>query len=211
MKFQNRLAAGTLLADQLKKYTNQKDVLILALPRGGAIVADPVAEKLKCPMDLCLVKKIGVPFHEELAMGAIAINTKPIFNEELLNQSGISKEELNEIISEKENELRQRNKKYRKNKPAPDVKNKIVIIVDDGIATGATMHAAINAIKAQGTKKIIIAIPVADKGICDEMKKLVDDVICLYQPPDLMSVGDWYVDFEQVADEEVVYCLDKHQ
>lgn len=207
MKFQNRYEAGVLLAEPLKKYANKSDAIVLALPRGGVVVAVPIAEKLKLPLDLCLVKKLGVPFQEELAMGAIAMDAKPVFNEEILNQCDISEEELNAIILQKQNELIARNKLYRHNKPAPDVKNKIVIIVDDGIATGATLRAAIQAIRAQHPKKIIVAVPVADKDICDEMLKSVDEVICLYQPEYLSAVGFWYEDFSQTTDEEVIALM----
>lgn len=207
MKFKNRQAAGILLAEKLKKYSREKNILLLALPRGGVVVAKPIAEKLQAPLDLCLVKKLGVPNHEELAMGAIAMNGEPVLNNDIIAQCTISKETLNTIIAQKKSEIAARNKLYRDNKSAPDVKNKIVIIVDDGIATGATVRAAIQAIKSQHPQKIILAIPVADKTICDELSELVDKVICLYQPASLYSVGYWYEDFAQVTDEEVISFL----
>lgn len=209
MKFNNRWDAGVLLSEKLKKYKNKKDVLILALPRGGVVVAKPISEKLQVSMDLLLVKKLGVPGHEELAFGAIAMNGHPIFNDDILNQLDISEDEINQIIFQKQHELSERNKLYRHNQPAPDVKNKIIIIVDDGIATGATIRAAIQAIKMQRPQKIILATPVADKNICDELATIVDEVICLYQPPSLSSVGYWYADFEQVSDEDVIRLISK--
>ena len=207
MKFQNRYEAGVLLVEKLKEYASKKDVLILALPRGGVVVAHPIATQLKLPLDLLLVKKLGVPYHEELAMGAIAMDAEPVFNEEILKQCDISEEELNQIILQKQDELTARNKLYRHNKPAPNVKNKIVIIVDDGIATGATIRAAIQAIKMQHPKKIIVAVPVADKDICDELAESVDEVICLYQPEYLSAVGFWFEDFAQTTDDEVVQLM----
>ena len=207
MKFQNRYEAGRLLAEKLKHYANNKNVIVLALPRGGVPVAYPIAQKLKAPMDLCLVKKLGVPSQEELAMGAIAMNGEPVLNEEIIAQCGISHEDLQQIIMQKQHDILARNKLYRHNKPAPNVKNKIVIMIDDGIATGATMRAAIVTIKNQHPAKIIIAVPVAVKEVCDVLNHLVDEVICLYQPPDLMSVGYWYENFEQITDEEVIALM----
>lgn len=207
MKFQNRHEAGVLLAEALKHYANNKDVIVLALPRGGVPVAHPVAEKLKAPMDLCLVRKLGVPDQEELAMGAIAMDGEPVLNEAIIAQCSISYEDLQEIITQKRDEISVRNKLYRNNKSAPNVKNKIVIIIDDGIATGATLRAAIQVIKTQHPKKIIIAVPVADKTICDELSAMVDEMICLYQPSHLMSVGYWYENFDQTTDEEVIALM----
>jgi len=204
MKFKSRNEAGTLLAEQLKSYANNKDVIVLALPRGGVPVAYPVAKQLKAPMDLCLVKKLGVPFQEELAMGAIAMNGEPVLNEEIILHGGISYEDLQEIITQKQAENNARNKLYRHDKPAPNVKNKIVIIIDDGIATGATMRAAIVSLKMQQPKKVIIGIPVADKSICNELRELADEVVCLFQPESLIAVGIWYENFDQTTDEEVI-------
>lgn len=207
MKFQNRFEAGMLLAEKLKKYAHKKEVIVLALPRGGVPVAKPVSDKLQAPLDLCLVRKLGVPYHEELAMGAIAMNGEPVLNDEIIAQCDVSEETLNEIIAQKKAEIVARNKLYRNNKPAPDVKNKIVIIVDDGIATGATIRAAIQVIQSQHPQKIILAVPVADKAICDELSELVDEVVCLYQPESLMAVGYWYEDFGQTTDEEVIQLM----
>lgn len=207
MKFKNRYAAGVLLAQQLTHYVHQKNIIVLALPRGGVVVAAPVAEKLNAPLDLCLVKKLGVPYHEELAMGAIAMNSEPVLNNDIITQCDISKDVIEKIILEKQKEIATRNKLYRNNRPTPDVQNKIVIIIDDGIATGATVRAAISAIQSQHPQKIILAVPVADKTICGELLKLVDEVICLYQPDYLGSVGYWYEEFAQVTDEEVISFL----
>ena len=207
MKFKNRTEAGKLLAKKLIHHQNKHNILILALPRGGVPVAFPIAKKLHVPLDLLLVKKIGVVGYDELAMGAIVFNAPPIFNQEILQQCPVTPEKLNEMIAEKQAILQERNKLYRHNKPAPDSKNKIVIIVDDGIATGASMRAAILAIKNQQPKKIIVAIPVADKAICDELAQIADEVICLYQPKSLSAVGQWYEDFTQVSDARVFALL----
>lgn len=207
MKFTNRTQAGELLAKQLKKYVNKTDVIVLALPRGGVIVAAPIAQALHVPLDLLLVKKLGVPYHEELAMGAIASDSDPILNEDVIAQCGISEIEIANTITQKKQELRARNALYRNNKPVPIVKNKIVILVDDGIATGATMRAGVTALRLQHPKKIVVAVTVADKNICDELITITDEVLCLYQPDELVAVGYWYEDFSQTTDAEVIALL----
>lgn len=209
MKFQNRFHAGELLADELKNYAHSKEVIILALPRGGVVVASPIAKQLHVTMDLLIVKKLGVPHHEELAMGAVAMDATPIFNEDVITQACVSSDVLSIEIARKQKEIIEKNKLFRGGKSAPTVKNKIVIIVDDGIATGATVRAAIFAIQSQHPKKIILAVPVADKHIFDALALMVDEVVCLYHPEYLLSVGQWYVDFSQTTDEEVVALMRK--
>ena len=207
MQFQNRFEAGCLLANALQAYANQKNVMVLALPRGGVMVADPIAKQLKAPLDLLLVKKLGVPGHEELAFGAVSIDDVVVLNKDVITSTELSPETMDVIIQQKKKSVAERNALYRQNKKSPDVAHKVVIIVDDGIATGATMQAAIQAIHTQQPQKIIVAVPVADKIICDTLKKTVDEVICLHQPEWLSSIGYWYEDFTQVTDEEVLAMM----
>src|SRR3990167_7055558 len=205
MKFLDRSEAGKLLAEKLSLYTHQKNVIVLGLPRGGIPVAVEVAKKLHAPLDALLVKKIGMPGNDELAVGAIAYHYPPVFNTGLVSR--VSSVVLQSIIEEKKQALADRNHQYRHDKPPPAVENKIVIIVDDGIATGASLRAALSALAYQHPAKIIIAVPVADAFVCDELSKMVDEVVCLFQPETLIAVGQFYENFDQVSDQEVIKIL----
>jgi len=206
-KIPNRTIAGQLLADALKKYSNHPQVLILALPRGGVPVAYEISRDLHVPFDVFLVRKLGVPYQQELAMGAIAMGGVTILNSDVIQQSGVSEEEIARVTHKEEQELIRRNQRYRNNKLLPEVKNKIIILVDDGLATGATMRVAITALKKMQPAKIIIAVPVAPKDTLDELKKLVDEVVCLLTPAPFFSISLWYEEFPQTSDEEVCELL----
>jgi predicted phosphoribosyltransferase len=206
-KFLNRQEAGRVLASELKQYANRSDVIVLALPRGGVPVAYEIAKSLSVPLDVFIVRKLGVPGHEELAFGAIAMGNIVVFNEEVIQSSHVSKTAIQEVISEEEEELHRREVKYRGNKPFPDLKNKIIILVDDGIATGATMRAAINALRRLQPAFIAIAVPVMAKDTFVAMSALTDKVICPLLPEDFYAVGAHYDDFEQTSDEEVMRLL----
>jgi putative phosphoribosyl transferase len=208
-QFQDRYDAGRMLAKKLKIYANEPDTIVLALPRGGVPVAYEIAISLSLPLDVYIVRKLGVPGQTELAMGAIAMDETIVFNQAIISEMHISKNEINSVIEAERDELQRREKKYRKEKPMPDLANQIIILVDDGIATGATMRAAIQAIQSHKPKKIIVAIPVAAKSICDELRKSVDDMVCLKQLDVLHAVGEWYHDFSQTSDNEVDTLLNK--
>jgi len=208
-KFLDRYDAGKVLAEKLKAYKNNSDVIVLALPRGGVPVAFEVAKALHAPLDIFIVRKLGVPSHEELAMGAIASNDTIVFNEEIVRGLNIPQYEIDQVIKSEKQELERREKAYRGNKKFPNLDNKIIILVDDGIATGATMRAAIKAISQQKIKKLIVAVPVAAYETCLEISKLANELICPLQPENFYAVGAWYDNFNQTEDEEVFNLLKK--
>ncbi len=202
-KYLNRRHAGTILAEALSGYQNNHDVIVLALPRGGVPVAYEVAKALHAPLDIYIVRKLGVPGHHELAMGAIASGGEAVFNQDIIDSLQVSQSEIDAVIKNELMELNRREKVYRGTKPFPDLKNKIVILIDDGIATGATMKAAIQAVRQQQPQSIIAAVPVADKEIQYSFQLLVDEFICPMLVEHLQAVGLWYNDFSQTEDEEV--------
>ncbi len=207
MKFANRIHAAQLLAEKLQDYKNRSDVIVLALPRGGVPMGVVLANQLKVDLDIIIVRKLGVPGHEELAMGAIAINDTLILNNSIISGLGISAAAIEEVKKQQLQELQRRNQYYRKQKSFPDLQNKTVIIVDDGLATGATMKAAVAAIKSMSPQYIIISVPVAAAETCAELSKKVDKMICLSTPEIFYAVGQWYDYFEQVSDAEVCELL----
>lgn len=206
-KLKDRAEAGQLLAKKLNIYANDQDALVLALPRGGVPVAFEIAKFLNLSLDICLVRKIGVPDQKELAMGAIAMGNIVVFNQDILNSLHISKEIFNQIKEKEAKELKRREEKYRGDQPLPNLENKTIILVDDGIATGSTLEAAILSIKHQKPAKIIVAVPVAPFSICDYLAKQVDQLICLLKPQFFSSISLWYDDFSQTTDEEVCRLL----
>ncbi|OGT45733.1 MAG: phosphoribosyl transferase [Gammaproteobacteria bacterium RIFCSPHIGHO2_12_FULL_41_20] len=208
-KFSDRYEAGKVLADQLKTYTKNPYVIVLALPRGGVPVAFEIATALSVPLDIFVVRKLGVPGHEELAMGAIATGGVTIFNNDIIKKLNISNSEINNIIKLEQQELMRRESVYRGKKPFPELKDKIIILVDDGIATGATMRAAIRALRQQHLRRLILAVPVAAFSTCAEMENLVDEVVCPLRPHDFYAVGAWYDEFSQTTDEEVSQLLNQ--
>lgn len=202
----NRKIAGELLAEKLKPYQNAADVIVLGLPRGGIPVAYEISQKLHAPLDAFLVRKLGVPWHEELAMGAIAMD-RQVLNKEVIASLNISESEIQQVAATEKKELERRNQLYRQGKPVPDLRNKIVILVDDGLATGATMRVAVIAIKKLAPKKIIIAIPVSAADTYNEFKNSVDDIVALLTPENFMAISQWYEYFPQTSDEEVIALL----
>ncbi len=199
----NRRDAGKKLARELQAYQNGGDIVVLALPRGGVPVAYEVAKALHAPLDVFVVRKIGVPGHSELAMGAIAPQNTVILNDSIIKQLNISKQEI-ELVKEKEQkELARREKAYRGDKPFPELKNKTVILVDDGIATGASMHAAIEALYKFHPGAIVCAVPVASLDAYSLLSPLVSAFVCPLIREDFNAVGAWYADFSQTEDEEV--------
>jgi erythromycin esterase-like protein/predicted phosphoribosyltransferase len=207
--FRDRREAGRLLAERLAAYANRPDVLVLALPRGGVPVAYEVARALGAPMDVFVVRKLGVPGHEELAMGAVATGGVRVLNDQLVERLGIPEQMIDAVAARELQELARRERLYRGGRPPPDVRGRIVILVDDGLATGATMHAAIEALRQQNPAHIVVAVPTASPETCEEMKTKADDVICAITPEPFQAVGRWYQDFSQTTDEEVEALLSR--
>jgi predicted phosphoribosyltransferase len=210
MQFANRISAGRLLAKKLHDYADRSDVIVLALPRGGVPVAYEVSHALNAPLDVFLVRKLGVPGQEELAMGAIATGNVRVLNEDVVNYLGISADLLDKVAAREQRELARREKLYRGASAPLNVSGRTVIIVDDGLATGSTMRAAVNALKRLGPAKIIVAAPVAARETCESFKTDVDSTcVCVMSPESFQGVGLWYRDFSQTTDEEVCLLL-KH-
>jgi predicted phosphoribosyltransferase len=205
----NRTIAGQNLAEALFPYKNHDSVIVLALPRGGVPVAFEISKKLHAPLDLLLVRKLGTPGNSELAMGAIAGDNIKVLNTQIVHRYGVSQAEVDEVEQKERLELNRRAERYRGQRPYPDFNHKTIIIVDDGLATGATMHAAIDAVKQQNPKKIIVAIPVAPPESIATLLEMVDEVICPLQPRQLSSIGQWYSDFTQVSDATVIDLLNQ--
>jgi putative phosphoribosyl transferase len=203
MIYRNRSDAGQYLATKLLQYKGREDVLVLALPRGGVPVAFEVAQALQVSMDIFLVRKLGVPGHEELAMGAIATGGVRVLNEDTVNYLGIPPDVIDSVAEMELKELKRREIAYRGNRPEPHVKGKTVILIDDGLATGSTIRAAAQALRGQNPAWIIVAVPVSAPQTCDEYRMGVDEIVCAVTPKRFLGVGRWYVDFSQTTDEEV--------
>jgi erythromycin esterase-like protein/predicted phosphoribosyltransferase len=201
--FRDRREAGQRLAAKLATYANRPDVVVLALPRGGVPVAYEVASVLGAPLDVFVVRKLGVPGQEELAMGAVATGGVRVLNDQFVKRLGIPQRIIDTVTAWERQELARREDLYRGGRPPPDVRGRTVILVDDGLATGATMHAAIQALRQQQPERIVVAVPTASPDTCEEMKAEVDDVICAITPEPFHAVGLWYQDFSQTTDEEV--------
>jgi predicted phosphoribosyltransferase len=178
-------------------------VLVLALPRGGVPVAYEVAKELKAPLDVFLVRKLGVPGHQELAMGAIASGGVRVINEELVNYLGIPGEVIDAVAAVEQQELERRERAYRDDRSQPDVRDRIVILIDDGLATGSTMRAAARSLRLQNPRRIVVAVPVSSAETCNDFRGEVDEIICAVTPGYFQGVGLWYDDFSQTSDEEV--------
>lgn len=201
--FHDRSDAGRRLAVKLAEYRDRDDVLVLAIPRGGVPVAFEVAQALHAPLDILLVRKLGVPGQRELAMGAIASGGIRILNRELIGELGISEEQIAETVAEQEAELRRREQQYRGARPDVTVQDKITVLVDDGIATGASMRAAIDALRTLHPKKIVVAVPVATFHADQEMRKAADEFVCVLRPESFFAIGEFYENFAQTEDSEV--------
>jgi putative phosphoribosyl transferase len=205
--FHNRFQAGDVLARKLRKVLIDPNPLVLGLPRGGVPVAYEIAQKLHADLDIFLVRKIGVPGQEELAMGAIASSGTRVLNKRLIAHLGISPAVIEQLTAREQQEIERREKLYRGDRPALSIKGRTVILVDDGLATGASMLAAVRAVRSQQPKRVIVAVPVASRDACDEFKQHVDEVVCAYTPAPFHSVGVWYEDFSQTSDAEVQELL----
>lgn len=206
-RFKDRVHAGQYLAERLVRYAGVSDAVVLGLPRGGVVVAHEVAEKLGLPLDIFLVRKLGVPGYEELAMGAIASGGVRVMNEEVLRQVRISAGEIEAVSRREEMELKRRETAYRGGRPHLDVTGLTLILVDDGLATGSTMRAAVKALRRQKPGRIIIAVPTASPDVCNEFEAEVDEIVCGITPTPFHAVGAWYEDFSQTTDEEVQQLL----
>jgi predicted phosphoribosyltransferase len=201
--FRDRHEAGQILAEKLHEYCDRPDVLILALPRGGVPVAFEVAIALDAPLDVFVVRKLGVPWHRELAMGAIASGGVRVVNEDVVRSLGISDDIIDEVTEVELHELERREAAYRDGRPRPEIRGKVVILVDDGLATGSTMRAAVEAVLRLEPKRVVVAVPVGASDTCRELKEQADDVVCVQTPEPLFGVGSWYEDFSQTTDDEV--------
>lgn len=206
--FKDRTEAGRFLAQKLEEYTNNPNVVVLALPRGGVPVAYEVAQTLKAPLDIFVVRKLGVPGYDELAMGAIASGGIRVLNSRVVDYLDISDQMIETVASREQRELERRERLYRGARPAVDVRGRTVIIVDDGMATGSTMRAAVRALRQEKPEKIIVAVPVGARETCDSFAKEVDTMcVCAITPEPFDGVGLWYRDFAQTSDEEVRQLL----
>ncbi|WP_327391809.1 phosphoribosyltransferase family protein [Streptomyces sp. NBC_01186] len=210
MRFRDRRQAGQDLAARLEEWaarTEVVDPLVLALPRGGVPVAVPVAQVLHAPLDVLVVRKIGVPGRPEAGIGAIAGEDPPLFDQQALEVLGLSEDRLAADVSRERAELRRREERYRRGRPAPAVKDRSVILVDDGLATGATARAALRHLRRQEPARLVLAVPVAAADTVARLRAEADDLLCLHQPAGFRAVGEWYENFEQVEDDEVIATL----
>jgi putative phosphoribosyl transferase len=207
--FRDRAAAGRLLAEKLAAYGGRADVLVLALPRGGVPVAFEVAQALDAPLDVFVVRKLGVPGHEELAMGAIASGGAWVLNDDVVQALNIPGHLIKDVAERELGELHRRERIYRGGRPAIDVHRKVVILVDDGLATGSTMRAAVKALRRLGPDRIVVAVPTAAPSTCAELGLEADECICCITPDPFYAVGVWYEDFSQTTDEEVRELLER--
>jgi putative phosphoribosyl transferase len=203
MQYADRSQAGQLLAKTLPGYANKLNVWVLGLPRGGVPVAYEVAKALQAKLDVLIVRKLGTPGHTELAMGAIASGGGRVLNQDVLTLAHITPEQIEQVEAEQQAELQRREQAYRGSRPFPALKDKTVILVDDGLATGATMKAAVASVKAMQPAKLIVAVPVGPVDTVEELRAMADEVICLLTPPVFYAVGEWYQHFPQTSDDEV--------
>ena len=206
--FNDRREAGNQLASRLREYKDQLGVLVLALPRGGVATGYEIACSLNVPLDIVIVRKLGFPGEPELGIGAISETGTVVLNESIISTYGVPKDYIDHEISRQKEEITRRVKLYRKGKKLLSLEGKTIILVDDGVATGATIKAAIATLKKEKLKKLVVALPVAPPGVADELKQMVDTFICIETPFDFMAVGAYYRDFAQVSDEEVVDFLE---
>ncbi|WP_031292661.1 phosphoribosyltransferase [Leptolyngbya sp. Heron Island J] len=208
-RFRDRTHAGKELANQLTIYANRSDAIVLGLPRGGVPVAYEVAKALNLPLDICLVRKLGVPGHKELAMGAIASGGVRVLNYDVISWLAIADKALEHIADRELRELQRRDRAYRGDRPQPEVCDRTIILVDDGLATGATMRAAIAVLQKQQPKELVVAVPVAPLAGCKTLETEVDKVVCLSNPEPFYAIGLWYKNFAQTTDEQVRNLLAK--
>jgi putative phosphoribosyl transferase len=209
-KFRDRTEAGQLLAGKLAGYANRKDVIALALPRGGVPVGFEVARAIHAPLDVFVVRKLGVPGREELAMGAIAYGVL-IIDRDVVEDLAIPPDVVTDVAAQEEEERLRREKEYRGDRPEPDVRGRTVILVDDGLATGSTMQAAVAALRKLHPARVVVAVPVAAASACAQLAREVDEIVCAHTPDAFHSVGQWYEEFGQTTDEEVRALLARAQ
>jgi putative phosphoribosyl transferase len=207
MRFANRIEAGRALADRLQPFAGRDDVVVLGLPRGGVPVAAEVARALAAPLDVLLVRKLGAPGQPELAIGAIAEGGVRLVNEDVLRSLGLGLDAIDRVIAAEEPELERRLRAYRGDRPAVAVAGRTVIVVDDGLATGASMDAACRAVVARGVARLVVAVPVAAREACDRLRAVAHEVVAVATPSPFWAVGAWYSDFHQTTDEQVVDAL----
>ncbi len=211
MIFEDRRQAGRILATRLEKYANRKDVVVLGLPRGGIPVASEVARALCAPLDVFVVRKLGCPRFEELAMGAIASGGVRVLNEDLIRRMKISAEEVEEVSSREGIELARREVAYRENRPAVPLRERTAVVVDDGLATGSTMRAAVQSLRRLEPSRIVVAVPTASATACEELSRFADECVCVSTPAGFEAVGQFYQDFGQTTDAEVRTLLAEAQ
>ena len=209
VRFRDRRDAGRRLAAQLASYAGRADAIVLALPRGGVPVAFEVAQALASPLDVFLVRKLGMPGHEEFAIGAIASGGVTVLNEETLRDYGVSREQVEAIVEAEQRELERRERQYRGDRLFPDLTGRTVILIDDGLATGSTMRAAVAALRQERPVGVIVAVPTAPRETCEELRLIVDEMVCLITPEPFYAVGLWYEDFAQTSDDEVRELIER--
>ena len=209
--FRDRFEAGVELARRLRHYAGRSDVVVLALPRGGVPVAFEVAEVVDAPLDIFLVRKLGLPGHPELAMGAIASGGVRVLNEDVLDWYRVPSRAIDAVADEELAELERREQVYRRGRRMTTLAGKVVILVDDGLATGSTMKAAVQAVKTHGPSRVVVTVPVGAPSTCAAFKGVADEIVCARTPEPFSAMGLWYADFAQTSDEEVQELLERHE
>lgn len=205
--FRDRKESGQLLAKRLRRYAGSENAIVLGLPRGGVVTAFEVATALDLPLDVLVVRKLGAPGYPELAMGAVTRGGVRVLNEDVIRQLHVSKAEIDAVAEREELEVARRELLFRDNRPPLDIRGRTVIVVDDGLATGSTMFAAVRLLQSRNPARIVIAIPVAPVETVERLRREVQELVCLMMPPSFNAVGEWYADFAQVRDDEVVELL----
>lgn len=209
MRFQDRREAGQILAEKLTHYADRPDVLVLGLPRGGVVVAFEVARKLHAPLDVFVVRKLGLPGEEELAMGAIASGGIRVLNERVIAAAQVPDSAIEQVVAREQAELERRERAYRNHRPAPQFAGRTVILVDDGIATGSTMRAAVEGLRQHNAARIVVAVPTAALSTYQDFSQLADEIVAVMTPAHFYAIGQWYDDFSQTTDEEVRDLLEQ--
>jgi putative phosphoribosyl transferase len=207
--FRNREQAGRALADRLKVYANRSDVIVLALPRGGLPVGAEVAAALRAPLDVFVVRKLGTPGQPELAMGAIASGGVRVLNEDVVQVLNVTSDAIDRVAAVEQRELERREHLYRAGRPFPSIADQVVILVDDGLATGSTMRAAVKAVRLHRPSKVVVAVPTGAAETCEDFRHEADEVVCVVAPEAFNAVGAWYEEFPQISDDEVRDVLEK--
>ena len=202
-RFANRRQAGIALAKSLSRYGHRRDVVVLALPRGGVPVGHEVAHALEAPLDVFVVRKLGVPGHRELAMGAIASGGVRVLNESVIRACRVTPAALQQVAMEEQRELQRREQEYRGQLPPLVIKGKVIVLVDDGLATGSTMKAAVEAVRLLSPARVVVAVPVGARETCHDLADIADEIVCLYTPASFEAVGQCYLDFTETSDDEV--------